>query len=207
MVRIVVEIVKRVLHWLAEMFEGGLLSWEQLRSVGNSRIVQTSVLFPILGYLILFNDQVLSLLALVGLDHAPPHSGPIAWIWARKLYFLYFGLMSLGSGSLLYVIRCPFIVKKHGDASDFVRFDGPTFSINALRHLNETMRGRVTSFAFADHEIDNERPDILRSWYYNQAEAHRFSREAVAFLFGLGFLFVSVPSAISFFKISALLFQ
>jgi hypothetical protein len=128
--------MKRLRLWLLERREDGLLAWDQLRSVGNSRIVQASVLFPILGFLILFNDQALSLLAMAGLDRAPPHSGPVAWLWTKKLYFLYFGLMSLGSGSLLYAIHCPFIIKKHGDASDFVRIDGPTMSANAIKHLD-----------------------------------------------------------------------
>jgi hypothetical protein len=63
--------MKRLRLWLLERREDGLLAWDQLRSVGNSRIVQASVLFPILGYLILFNDQALSLLAMAGLDRAP----------------------------------------------------------------------------------------------------------------------------------------
>lgn len=79
-----------------------LLEWTQLRSVGNSKIVQASILFPLIGYLILFNDQVIHLLSTASLDRASPNDGLIANLWARKLYFLYFGLMSLGFGSLGY---------------------------------------------------------------------------------------------------------
>jgi hypothetical protein len=92
-----------------------LLEWTQLRSIGNSRIVQASVLFPFIGYLILFNDQATSLLSTVRLDHALPNEGWFATVWARKLYFLYFGLMSLGFGSLGYSQYCPRIIKKYGD--------------------------------------------------------------------------------------------
>ena len=90
------------------LLRAGLLTWAQLRSAGNSRIVQTSVLFPLVGYLILFNDQVISFLSMHKLDHPP--DGFLASIWTRKLYFLYFGLMSLGIGSFIYSLRCPFII-------------------------------------------------------------------------------------------------
>jgi hypothetical protein len=60
-------------------------TWMELRSVGNSRVVQTSVVFPLIGYLILFNDQVASFLVMRGLDMASPAHGWVAWIWARKL--------------------------------------------------------------------------------------------------------------------------
>jgi hypothetical protein len=35
----------------------GLRTWMQLRTIGNSPAVRASVLFPIIGYLILFNDR------------------------------------------------------------------------------------------------------------------------------------------------------
>ena len=70
-------------------------TWMELRSLGNSHVVQASVLFPLIGYLILFNKDVSNFLSLTGLEHATPASGLGSWIWTHKLHFIYFGLMSL----------------------------------------------------------------------------------------------------------------
>lgn len=172
----------------------GILSWAELRSIGNSRLVQASILFPLVGYLILFNDEVGSFFRTGKLDAAAPSLELIGWLWARKLYFLYFGLMSLGIGSAVYSIWCPHIVKKHADFADYIRLDGAALSSEAVMELS-----RLISFYPSDKQ------DILRAWYAYLSDSSPWARNASTVLFGAGFLLLAVPSAISAIKIVALL--
>jgi hypothetical protein len=179
----------------------GMLSWAELRSLGNSRVVQASAMFPFVGYLILFNDQLNSFFVTAGLDNAPPSVDWVAWLWSRKLYFLYFGLMALGIGSFVYTWKCPPFVKKHGDFADYIRIDGPSLSTSAVLEIGE-------SFGFPKDDVLKDvskyKPDILRFWYADRSNAHRVARDLTTVLFGVGLFLLAIPSAISAFKIAAL---
>ena len=188
----------------------GLRTWMELRSIGNSPIVQASVLFPIIGYLILFNDQVSTFLSMTGFEQAGPASGLCArlswlfdWIWIRKLHFIYFGLMSFGIGSLIYSWRCPFIIKKHGDFADYVRIDGPSISNDEILQYAKEM-GIAPAFLSETESLLQRKSDLLHHWYARKSAEDRIARDAVTVLFRMGFVLVSVPSVVSVLKISGL---
>jgi hypothetical protein len=61
-------------------------TWSTLRTIGQSRVLSLTILVPFVGYLILFNEHVLSLLTLW-----PELFGGADAIVGR-LYFIYFGL-------------------------------------------------------------------------------------------------------------------
>jgi hypothetical protein len=172
----------------------GLSTWMELRALGNSRAVQASVLFPVVGYLILFNDQVSTFLSISRLENAQPTLGVLGWAWSHKLHFIYFGLMSLGLGSFIYSFRCPFIIKKHGDFADYVRIDGPSISDETAYEYRQILGIPAQSKA-----------DILHHWYAQHSAQRPFSRIAVTILFAVGLALLAVPSFISALKIAALL--
>ncbi|MGB6080237.1 MAG: hypothetical protein WBF99_12335 [Xanthobacteraceae bacterium] len=162
-------------------------TWASLRSLGNSRIVQTAVIFPAIGYLILWNDQLHSLLSYGRLDRASPSDGAIEWIWSRKLHFLYFGLMSLGIGSAIYSWLCPFIIKKHGDYSDYIREDGPTLSTFTIKRMGELFGFPVGPAG--EVAMNNMKPEILRHWYADQSRDKPIARLITFVMFALGLFF------------------
>jgi hypothetical protein len=76
-------------------------TWADLRVFGNSRPVQIATIFPIVGYFILLSTRLTNLID--GGIAGPPASGDlIDAAWSFKLYFVYFGLISLGTGSAIY---------------------------------------------------------------------------------------------------------
>jgi hypothetical protein len=81
-------------------------TWANLRVIGNSRPVQIATVFPIVGYFILLSTQFTNL---IDGGIAGPHVGDglLGRLWSLKLYFVYFGLISLGIGSAIYQMRCP----------------------------------------------------------------------------------------------------
>jgi hypothetical protein len=116
------------------------------------------------------------------------------------------GLLSLGIGSMIYSYYCPHIVKKHGDFSDYVRIDGPSLSIEATRELARGLGYDDSNRLF---ELDGlciaAKPDIMHRWYAALSSDRRWWRAAVAVLFAVGFILLSIPSAISAIKIGGLL--
>jgi len=114
-------------------------TWARLRSIGNSRAVQASVAFPVIGYLILLSSQFTSIFDGGVAGQARPENDWWDHLWAIKLYFVYFGLLNLGIGSALYQLSCPRQIKKHGDWEDYVRIDGPVMTFADVLALGRVM--------------------------------------------------------------------
>jgi len=98
------------------------VSWSSLSSLGNSPIVKLTVIVPILGTILVFNESAASFLRLaqgylsdIGVAEAQQNEYSL-----RQLYFLHFGLSAIGIGSLIFGLFCPALVKKHPDPLDHV---------------------------------------------------------------------------------------
>lgn len=99
-------------------FEAKGSKWTDLRRLGNSKIVKSTVLIPLIGYLILFNEDIVaaaqmsddlvgrSILLNVLFDVVTP-----AMEVSYRLYFIYFGLTSIAVGSILFQLFCPHLIK------------------------------------------------------------------------------------------------
>jgi len=90
--------------------------WTTLRPVGNSVIVKLTILVPVIGYLIIFNDKLVGYTDLVheisGLDETSGLSVP------PRLFQIYFGLCFIAVASAIYSMACPSIVKRYQSAID-----------------------------------------------------------------------------------------
>ena len=76
--------------------------WDELRRLGNHKLVQLTVVVPIVGYLILLNKQLAAYYAL----YFDANATDISY----RLYCLYFGFTFLGIASLLFNLLCPKLV-------------------------------------------------------------------------------------------------
>ena len=96
--------------------------WTSLRELGNSNAVKLTILMPIIGYLILLNEQALHYLELshrifgIEAQEGNTLAAPVSW----RLLFLYFGLCLVAIASALHQLFCPTITKRYASASDFV---------------------------------------------------------------------------------------
>ena len=181
-------------------------TWASLRSIGNSRAVQASVAFPVIGYLILLSSQFTSIFD-GGLAGQAQHQERDWWshLWAIKLYFVYFGLLNLGIGSALYQLRCPRQIKKHGDWEDYVRIDGEAMTYSYIEALGHII-GRDYDFEIAKpgNTGASLKVDFLRRHYAILSAQARFSRIAVAYFFTSGLALLSIPSLMTAVKIMVL---
>ncbi len=107
-------------------------TWSTLRNLGQSRLLAYTALVPFLGFVLLFNEQLVDLLSLSPTVAAqlsgsmPDTSAGIAKeITLHRLYLAYFGLSFLGLSSFLYNLLCPIEIKTFSSASEFVNSERP----------------------------------------------------------------------------------
>ena len=91
-----------------------LATWTKARFIANSRLPQASALIPIIGYALLWSDQLSSLAVYSKLE-------PALWfspIWRLRL--LYWGACSMTVGWLAYLTFCPKVIRRSAEPDDYV---------------------------------------------------------------------------------------
>jgi hypothetical protein len=190
-----------------EQMRGRAPAWVSLRRIGNSRPVQVSTVFPAVGYFILLSSQVTGLFdgGIAG-DHSA--TTLLHKFWSLKLYFVYFGLVSFGLGSAIYQLRCPRVVRKYADRSEFVMAETPSVTLSDLQIMLELMaRSQIVS---AEPIVPNEllkdymRVPIMKYFYAFESAAHPLSRTMTTLFFSAGFVLLAVPSLLTLAKVARL---
>lgn len=125
-------------------------SWFQLRGIGNSAPAKLSILVPIIGYFIIFNDSLVHHLNLsrfyIG-ENEPANS--------YRLFFIYFGLCFIGFSSLIFQIFCPEPFKFHSHLVDYVEREINIISEFRIHQIVKRIQ------KFYDEIINNDHPMTL----------------------------------------------
>jgi hypothetical protein len=117
----------------------GVSKWSRLRSVGNSLPARLTILIPLVGYLIIFNQvtaKYLTLIQELAGRTSPDH--PISV--SPRLLLVYFGLCALALGSAIYSYFCPNQVRHYGSSAAYVRGDGPSIRDFAFEPIESELR-------------------------------------------------------------------
>ncbi|HWK38908.1 MAG TPA: hypothetical protein VNR88_08335 [Hyphomicrobium sp.] len=108
------------------------ISWSAIRRVGQSRLLALTIIVPFLGSFLIFNQHVISALAISPelvkrwLNLPKETTADVAETIAfARLYFLYFGLSFLGIGSALFAAFCPITIKNNASNADYLKLEGP----------------------------------------------------------------------------------
>src|SRR5688572_14707224 len=101
--------------------------WDALRKLGNHRLVQLTIVVPIVGYMILLNKDLAGYYTLFFDDERVGVS--------YRLYCLYFGFTVLGVASLIFNLLCPKLVKEYGSAAAFVASEAHITSPDRLKDM------------------------------------------------------------------------
>lgn len=81
--------------------------WSTLAKVGSTPAMRLTIMVPVIGLLLLFNQAAEQALAWPTFFLRDLHLSPSTDLPSENLYFTYFGLCFLGFGSLLYAAFCP----------------------------------------------------------------------------------------------------
>jgi len=104
-----------------EVVKERIPAWDVLRIIGKSKIVSLTILVPFIGYLILFNNELVAWFSLSKeLVYFPSSQDPISPDTVSRLHFLYFGLTFLGLSSIGFSVLCPKEVKEHQTVYDYI---------------------------------------------------------------------------------------
>ena len=89
--------------------------WSALRLIGRSRLARATIFIPIVGYFILFNEQLtkyLNLIPQLAGGETDLTKGLDAFTLSR-LICLYIGLFCIGAASIIFHMLCPEVVAEH----------------------------------------------------------------------------------------------
>jgi len=98
-------------------------SWKELGAFGRSKIVNSAILIPLIGYYILYGQEFQTFFDLsAGLDVAVRTGlAPIDWFLSLdRVNLFYFGLCSIAVAAVLFNLFCPSIVKDFKDYADYL---------------------------------------------------------------------------------------
>lgn len=176
-----------------------IFDWTELRQLGNSKFVRLSSLFPFVGYFILLNERIVELLNLSNEYVNFQIAGP-----GLRLYFLFFGLLALGLGSILYEIRCPIVVKKYPRPGEYLSTEHEITTrmriseMVAYLHSTDYESYRIRSASLGGLPSHEEfKLTVMREMFYSEAKSRRIARSVVSFLFGAGLIALAIPSGIT----------
>jgi hypothetical protein len=187
-------------------------SWSSLTLLGQSKLVKMTMLIPIFGYLILFNESVMSFV----LTSFNLESLGFAEVQEKtKLYYIYFGLTSLGLASFVYQISCPQLMKEYSSVRQYLRENvdymtllrvdsicnhvvaksGSAHQVTSrVQKVIKEINDEQLSSLEKENSLRNASIDLLQH-FWNLSTWSSFSlRVLVSVLFIIGFLCLLIPS-------------
>lgn len=103
-------------YFLLKMKIHTISRWSVLRTIGNQRIIQFTILVPIIGYYIIFSTQFCDFSAsTIDIGISCTENAP-----SQKTFELYFAFVFLGLASLFYSLFCPKIIKQYKSEIDMI---------------------------------------------------------------------------------------
>jgi hypothetical protein len=193
--------------------------WRNLRKVTHSKVVQSTALFPFVGYFAL-NEGAKNLLTL-------PEGIPTLLEPNSKLFLVYFGLLLIGGGVVIYNLRCPYLIKYFEDENKCAEFYMKMASFGQVYAMLIALFGLQTPNPI-HREIENRYDEFSRNpeawekfvssrpreffgfyvgFYSSQDNDRPASRAICAALLALGFLCLSVPSIETFVAVGRTLLR
>lgn len=184
--------------------------WNNLRDIGNSYLAKASIAVPILGYLIIFNSEIVDFLKL--------HTSfckdcSVSW----RLHAFYFASSFIAVGAVFYSWRCPSLIKKYAGANDFYEAEKNYFcNPNNLEYLF----GLITKAKDGEEprdphglrrKIENQEPlferdlmhlaGIMGEHYVLQNRTSRIVRLTTYVAYHVGFLILGASALITFVQV------
>lgn len=117
--------------------DGFNVGWDALARLGRTKIMQLTIITPILGYFILFNDYIRQNYTVFGCFP----------LW--KISFLYFGLIFLSVASIVYSFACPKIVRLYETPAEYVAHNLDFTFKHRLQFLIKKIFGRYKPYGKA----------------------------------------------------------
>jgi hypothetical protein len=210
--------LETVQHWI---------HWTGLRSVGNSPLARLTIIIPLVGYLIIFNEYALQYLHLSHrlFDGQPTSTSEVQSTQiSMRLLLIYFGLCAVALASAIYTVACPPEIKRHGSPTEYSGGDGQNLSVGQLVEIAKKFRPsnaqtvRFVNFAgtLADKSLfgaaltkfreQNTEDEVegVRIHFEKLDESLPLARVSSGALYATGFIILAIPSLDVFWRVARL---
>ena len=199
-------------------------AWEGLRKIGQSKLISLTIFIPVIGYMIIFNEQLILLFELSkdlfsNISTIEIGEG-ISQDNKTRLFYFYFGFTFLGVGSLLYQLFCPSIIKEHGSDREFIREEVDLMTGKrtwlVLEFLKNNAVDKERDFQDIDRLLETQgtgstqsqkenlnaaKTDIMLMQWQFENWSNNKTRCFIALFYSLGFGILIVPSLEMFYKV------
>jgi len=216
------------------MFNGEVMlnystpAWENIRTIGRSKIMTLTIFIPVIGYMIIFNEQLIHLFELsenlfssIKVTNSTDED-VVSEDSKTRLFYFYFGFTFLGLGSLLFQIFCPNLIKEHGSDREFIKEELSLMTIKRVNLILDFLNNKVpeksdelvqlqNDISFSTSGISNDDMDkryksatinlMLMQWQYENWSSKN-ARRFINFFYGIGFLVLAIPSIEMFYKVA-----
>lgn len=135
------------------------VNWKVLRAIGGSPLATISIAMPFIGYAILYNDQIISLLTEAGLSSFPELDAGSAGASEElslkerflrllslevitRLNYLYVGSFLVGAGTIIFRLSAPKTIQQNKSIESFFDSELDRTSARRLRTMTYTIRQR-----------------------------------------------------------------
>lgn len=200
--------------------------WANLARIGQSKVVRLTILVPIFGYLILFNEQVVYLFevstqVVKGLNTVPGIQEVISNDTKMRLYFFYFGFTFVGLSSFVYQMLCPSLIKDYSSEREFIREEVGLVTKKRFYRMasyleQENLASGIDIDGAADEyenatsmkpkqhkeQIDAAKIDIMVLFWWSENLSRVAARHAILFFYLVGFCFLAIPSLNMFYRVA-----
>lgn len=190
-----------------------LSRWDQLRKLGASPLVRSSLAFAAAGYLLLWNAKFQDFLTIKFDGHLS--------LW--RVWMIYYGGISLAIATGLYSSFCPRTIKDHGSAFELAHSECEYLAtmglgIQYLADVKQLESDRTPAERLlfppgrpADNFINQARENhkessaiaafIVYAWRIHNIR-HPYLRPWILGFYGAGFLLLGIPAAVTFAQVT-----
>ena len=203
-------------------------AWENIRKIGRSKIMTLTIFIPIIGYMIIFNEQLIHLFELsenlfssITVTNSTDKD-VVSEDSKTRLFYFYFGFTFLGLGSLLFQVFCPNLIKEHGSDREFIKEELSLMTTKRAKSILDFLHNKVpekndelvklqNDIGFPNSVFSNDNMDkryksatinlMLMQWQYENWSSKN-ARRFINFFYCIGFLVLAIPSIEMFYKVA-----
>jgi len=127
-------------------------TWEGLKIIGSSKVVGFTALIPFIGYLLLFNENLINYISIS--EHVIGYKVALKESISR-LYYLYFGLSFLGLSSIAFAFFCPVEIKGITSEYEYLEKEVNVMTYERLKQLTNSYQSKLIPESSLYEELSN----------------------------------------------------
>jgi hypothetical protein len=122
--------------------------WSSLKGAMSSKFARLTFVVPIVGWILVYNDNLILLLEQLWETDLPNELG-----W--RVYVFYVGLFFISVSSIIYAIFCPREISNHTDIVDYVRNFRPVVTESYEKKLSYALKRSPLNWGKPPEEFQN----------------------------------------------------